>query len=164
LPDPYLGEIRMFGGNFAPLGWHFCDGTLLPISQYDALYALLGTTFGGDGQTTFALPDLRGRVPLHQGSGYVMGQLAGSESVTLTTLQIPSHTHTVSATGSSAASTPSNEFYGQNTLNMYAAAPSGAMATAAVSYSGGGQPHSNMMPFQAINYIIALEGIFPTQG
>ena len=107
--DPYIGEVRMFGGNFAPLGWAFCNGQTLPISQYDALFTLIGTTYGGDGQTTFALPNLQGRLPVHQGNGFAMGQVGGSETVTLTTAQLPAHPHSFQANaGTGAQKTPAN--------------------------------------------------------
>ena len=169
MADPYIGEIRMFGGNFAPLGWALCDGQLLSISQYNALYALLGTTYGGDGQTTFALPDLRGRAPIHVGPNYVQGAQVGSETVTLTQGQMPSHGHAVRALkGAGAANNPTGQTWaGSSTSdNKYINAISnpGAFAAGALQNAGGNQPHDNMQPYLVINFIIALEGIFPTQG
>lgn len=163
MSNPYLGEIRMFAGNFPPQGWAFCNGQLLAISQNDALFALIGTTYGGDGQNTFALPDLRGRLPLHQGSGFVQGQRAGEENVTLTSQQIPSHSHTVGAKTSATAATPSGNVYGGGVTPIFRASPSTTMNAAMVGPTGG-QPHDNMMPFLVISFIIALEGIFPTQN
>jgi microcystin-dependent protein len=166
---PFVGEIRMFGGNFAPLGWAFCDGQLLPISEHDALFNLIGTTYGGDGQETFALPDLQGRVPVHAGTNpttgfsYVLGERAGVESVTLTVAQIPVHSHPLTAagaaTGTSAASAVpaavsagARYFSGTGaTVNMDAPAP-----------AGGSQPHDNMAPFVCISFIISLFGVFPS--
>src|SRR5579871_5942504 len=120
MADPYVGEIRMFGGSFAPVGWFFCDGSILPIAQYDVLFALIGTPYGGDGQSTFALPDLRGRVPVHQGSGFTIGDLAGSEAVTLTAQQIPVHTHTpLVDANASTQNGPGGGVWGKSALNPY---------------------------------------------
>ncbi|WP_426450830.1 phage tail protein [Paenibacillus sp. S-38] len=174
MSEPYIGEIRMFGGNFAPVGWALCHGQLLPISENDALFTLIGTTYGGDGQTTFALPDLRGRAPVHQGknpitqSSFALGQMGGVETVTLTQGNIPSHTHPVRAqkepgtTGS-----PAGGLWAASAVNPYAVpggTPSGTMHPAAVSPAGGNQPHDNMMPYLAVNFIISLEGIYPSQN
>jgi microcystin-dependent protein len=174
MSTPYIGEIRIFGGNFAPVGWALCNGQLLAISQYDALFALIGTTYGGDGVTTFALPDLQCRVPLHFGTGpglssRILGQVGGSEQVTLTTGQMPAHTHPPLALGApGSASTPSgNVWAGVSAGAIYNAtdpAPTAAMNASAVLPVGGSQPHTNIQPFQCVNFIIALEGIFPTQG
>lgn len=161
MAEPYLGEIRMFGGNFAPVGWALCDGRTLSISDNDALYALIGSTYGGDGVTTFALPDLRGRAPLHQSSAYPLGARGGSETVTLTTAQLPSHTHSVSANDSTAEyPSPSNAVWAISPYNSYTQAAPGA-AMLPTQPSGGSQPHNNMMPFLVINYIIALSGMYP---
>jgi microcystin-dependent protein len=170
MSNPYIGEIRMFAGNFAPLGWMLCQGQTLPISQYDALFALIGTTYGGDGQTTFNLPNLSSRVPMHQGTGggnnYVLGQMAGQESVTLTTPQMPSHTHPMPcAASNSNSAAPAGAFCGATSSNAYASpAPNASMNPASVSSVGGNQPHDNMMPYLAINFIISLFGIFPSQS
>lgn len=168
--QPYLGEIRIFGGNFAPQGWAFCDGTVLPIAQYDALYALIGTTYGGDGQTTFALPDLRGRLPLHQGTGqssYTPGQVGGAESVTLTPNQLPAHTHTLLSGGGSALS-PANAYpgvaAGTNSEVYGAAIGLTGFNPATITASPGGQPHDNFQPYLCLNFIIALVGIFPSRS
>lgn len=166
MSTPFIGTIRMFGGNFAIQGHAFCNGQLLQISQNDALFALIGTTYGGDGQTTFALPNLQGRVPVHQqATNYVMGQTGGTEQVTLVQGQMPIHTHTAqgNATDGGQAS-PANNFWGLATDTRYSTtAPAAPMNPAAVGLAGGSQPHENMLPFLCINFIIALEGIFPTQ-
>lgn len=168
---PYVGEIRMFAGNFAPVGWMLCQGQALSISENDVLFQLIGTTYGGDGVNTFNLPDLRSRIPIHQGSNagqvFVIGQSAGEETVTLTTQQIPAHSHVPQASTSNTSppnvSSPSNMVWAQSTLDDYSsAAPTSPMAAAAVQGSGGSQPHDNMVPFLVINFIISLFGIFPT--
>ena len=163
MSQPYVGEIRMFGGNFAPAGWMFCNGQLLPISEYETLFNLIGTTYGGDGQSTFGLPDLRGRLPIHQGSGFVLAQNGGAETVTLTTSTIPAHTHTVSATtNSNTASLPNGNFlaagpdiYDQNKPGTSTMAP-------AISSVGGSQPHDNFQPYLCVSFIISLFGVFPS--
>jgi microcystin-dependent protein len=170
---PFIGQIMMFAGNFAPLGWAFCDGSLLAISQNDALFALIGTTYGGDGQTTFGLPDLRGRVPIHQGQGpglsnYVIGQQAGTESVSLTVGQIPAHTHLL-ACGSGAGNvvSPANAFFAGDPTNNsggFNSAGGSAMNAGVITSAGGGQPHENRMPILAVSFVIAVEGIFPSQS
>lgn len=169
--DPYLGEIRMFAGNFAPVGWLKCDGQLLSISQNDALFSLIGTTYGGDGQTTFALPDLRGRLPIHTGTqsgiSYTIGQAAGTENVTLTTQQLPAHSHVASVqTQQGNTNTPNGAVWANSTLDQFGTDTplQGAMNVSAAGVVGGSQPHSNMMPFLCVNFIIATEGIFPTQN
>ncbi|WP_395684406.1 phage tail protein [Dokdonella sp.] len=172
MSNPFLGEIRMAGFNFAPRGWAFCAGQLLPISQNDALYALVGTTYGGDGVTTFGVPDLRGRVPINQGQGpglsnYVLGQMAGTESVTLITAQIPSHVHVINAASSGArSSSPSGNLLGSGEADIYNHdfANTVALSPSALAPSGGNQPHDNTQPFLCINFIIALEGVFPSRN
>lgn len=171
MAEPFLGEIRLFAGNFPPAGWAFCDGQVLQISQYDALYALIGTTYGGDGQETFALPDLRGRIPLHMGQNpatgttYPLGLAAGAETVTLTVNQMPQHTHAVNASSESGTlNSPSNGVWAAKIQEFSTNAPDGAMNQAAISSIGGNQPHDNMMPYTVLSFIIALEGIFPTQN
>src|SRR5580704_1716263 len=166
MSQPYVGEIRMFGGNFAPQNWAFCAGQLLPISEYATLFNLIGTTYGGDGQSTFALPDLRGRVPVHMGqssglSNYVLAQNGGAEIVTLNMTQIPSHTHAANAKASSSDSaSPNNEYWGSASIAPYSdKAPTGQMAGAAMTAAGGSQPHDNMLPFLVINFIISLFGV-----
>ena len=167
MSQPFIGEIRMFAGNFAPVGWSFCNGAIIPIDQNDALFNLIGTTYGGDGQTTFALPNLQSRVPIHVGPGFALGQSGGTESVTLTVSQIPAHSH-VPQCNSDAGVQPSPEsgVWATNTsLSPYIdVAPSTAMDPAAIGSSGGSQPHDNMIPFLVINFILSLFGVFPSQS
>ena len=173
MATPFMGVISMFGGNFAPRGYALCQGQLQSIAQNTALFSLLGTTYGGDGQTTFALPDLRGRAPIHQGNlagggNYVIGQVLGTESVTLTSSQMPAHNHTLGANsnpGSGAG--PAGAVWASYSAGQnYAAAASAntAMNAGALSPAGGNQPHNNVQPYLAINFIIALEGIFPSRN
>lgn len=170
MAQPYVGEVRLFAGNFAPAGWMFCDGQLLPISENETLFQLIGTTYGGDGESTFALPDLRGRVPVHQGAGpglqsYVLAESGGAEQVTLTPAQIPAHTHALRGnTAVGTGSAPGNAVLAATgTVNSYGSGtPDQAMTAGALSAVGGSQPHSNMAPFLAVNYIISLFGIFPS--
>ncbi|HWW09934.1 MAG TPA: tail fiber protein [Candidatus Acidoferrales bacterium] len=168
MSQPYVGEIRMFGGNFAPAGWQFCDGSLLPISEFETLFNLIGTTYGGDGQTTFAVPDLRGRLALHQGASLVIGEAAGSETVTLTTQQIPQHNHgLVGATGGPQQS-PSNAYPGQAVggtgNNIYGNTTANQpLVNTSIQFTGGNQPHENIKPFQCVSFIISLFGVFPSQ-
>jgi len=168
MSDQYVGEIRMFSGTFAPIGWLLCNGQLLSINQYEALFTLIGTTYGGDGRTTFALPDLRGRVPIHMGNGYVLGQMAGTEKVTLISTQMPAHTHIPNASsleGTSAS--PANAVWAtsnNSAVQPYSTtAPNTTMDPVAISSVGGNQPHDNMMPFLTVSFMIATEGVFPTQ-
>jgi microcystin-dependent protein len=168
MAQPYVGEVRMFGGNFAPVGWMFCAGQLLAIAEYETLFNLIGTTYGGDGQSTFGLPDLRGRIPIHQGSGYVVGQTGGVEQVTLTVNQMPNHTHPAQAqAGPGNQATPAGGIWAASAWNQYAAY-SGAnpvtMNPNAVQPAGGNQPHDNLMPYLAVSFIISLFGIFPSQA
>jgi microcystin-dependent protein len=167
--QPYIGEIRMFGGNFAPVGWAFCDGQLLPISENDALFTLIGTTYGGDGQETFALPDLQSRLPLHRGNNFVLGEAAGVEEVTLTVSQIPAHLHAAVGSSATAASNdPTNNIPARVTIAgvfPYGTdAPIGPISPLAIAPSGGSQPHTNFQPYLCINFIISLFGIFPQQN
>jgi microcystin-dependent protein len=180
MSEPFLGEIRMVGFNFAPRGWAFCDGQLLPISQNTALFSLLGTTYGGDGRTTFGLPDLRGRVPIHAGNGpglssYRQGQKGGTEEVTLITNQIPSHSHTAAGTaaavsGAGDSKTPTGSTWASlSRENAYSStAADGTMAAnnvnVTVNNAGGGQSHTNVQPFLAIYFCIALVGLFPSRS
>ena len=172
MAEPFLGEIRMTGFNFAPLGWALCDGQLLPINQNTALFSLLGTQFGGNGQTNFALPDLRGRVPVHQGQGNglsprSMGEQGGAEAVTLAQNQMPAHTHTIAASSNAATSRdavgnfPAKEAAGQT--EVYATSSDSTMSGAMVGVAGGSQPHDNLQPFLTVNFIIALQGIYPAR-
>ena len=171
MAQPFIGEIRMFAGNFPPNGWAFCDGQLMPISENDALFVLIGTTYGGDGQETFALPNLQSRVPMHMGNGpdgvtYQISEAAGVESVTLSTQQIPVHNHTLIGSQSAAnTGDPTNKVFGQSPQIAYLieADPELSLNTAAVTPVGGSQPHENCQPFLCINYIISLFGLFPQQ-
>jgi microcystin-dependent protein len=165
--DPFIGEVRMFGGTFAPLGWADCNGQLLAISQNDALFSLIGTTYGGDGITTFGLPDLRSRTPIGVQSGN-LGQSAGTEVVTLTSATIPQHNHPAACGADATTPTPALSFWAKNTALAVAQysdqAPNTTMAADAITISAGGQPHENIQPYLCIRYIIALEGIYPPQG
>ena len=165
MAQPYIGEIRMFGGNFAPAGWAFCDGQLLAISENDALFTLIGTTYGGDGQSTFGLPDLRSRVPVHMGSGFPLAQAAGTEEVTLTVNQIPAHSHPLLASTTIATQeAPGNNLTGQSEVAIYGqTAPIANMNPQVIGPVGGSQPHTNIQPYLCISFIISLFGIFPTQ-
>jgi len=166
---PYVGEIRIFAGNFPPSGWMFCDGAQLPIAENDVLFTLIGTTYGGDGQQTFNLPDLRGRLPLHvgtdpNGNNYQLGQSGGVESVTLTTNQLPVHNHAfLASTALAAANTPQGNVLGQSaSFQMYIQQPpSVQLANQAIGAQGGSQPHENMQPFLGLSFIISLFGVFP---
>ena len=171
MTTPFIGSIKMFGGNFAPRNYAFCAGQLIPISQNDALFALIGTTYGGDGQNTFALPDLRGRTPIHRGTGpsgttYLMGEVVGSETVTLTGTQLPAHTHVLGAnSGPGNLPGPTGGVWAQSSGSQnYGPTVDTPMSSSAVGIAGGSQPHDNMQPFLAINFIIALFGIFPSQN
>jgi microcystin-dependent protein len=167
MAQPYVGEIRMFAGTFAPSGWAFCDGQLLAISGNEPLFQLIGTTYGGDGQSTFALPETRGRIPIHQGNGFVLAQNGGAEAVTLTTQQIPAHNHAAAGaavTGDQTSATgalPANSVTVTPYLNT---APDAAFGAAAIAPAGGSQPHTNLQPYLCMNYIISLFGIFPPQN
>lgn len=165
MAQPYVGEIRMFAGNFAPAGWMFCEGQLVPISENETLFNLIGTTYGGDGQSTFALPDLRGRLPLHQGNGFILAETGGAEEITLTASQIPSHSHPFLASTSLATDTsPSNTVLAQTTtFDFYQSTPGSiVMAPQSVGPVGGSQPHTNFQPYLCVNFIISLFGIFPS--
>lgn len=159
-----VGEIRIFAGNYAPEGWALCNGQLLSISENEILFSLIGTTYGGNGLSTFALPDLRGRVPIGIGNGYTLSQAGGTETVTLTMNQLPSHRHAANASSQPGNSnSPANGIWAASTINQYAAvAPNSAMNSNILSASGGNQPHNNMMPSIALNFIIALNGIYPS--
>ena len=166
MSTPYVGAIRMFGGNFAPVGWAFCQGQLMAISENPTLFNLIGTTYGGDGQTTFQLPDLQSRIPIHQGPGFVIGQNGGTESVTLTTSQIPAHSHAPTCfSGAGNQASPSNGVWASTSpATQYSTqAPALPMAATACASAGGSQPHDNMVPFLVVNFIISLFGVFPSQ-
>ncbi len=163
--QPYVGEIRMFAGNFEPAGWMFCAGQLLPISEYETLFNLIGTTYGGDGQSTFALPNLQSRVPVHAGPGFTLAQIGGVEQVTLTVNQIPAHSHTPLANTAGSGTSPSNAVWAGNTdVAQFAPASqiNGQMNAQALQPTGGSQPHDNLIPFLCINFIISLFGIYPS--
>lgn len=159
-----VGEIRIFAGNFAPDGWALCNGQLLSISENEILFSLIGTTYGGDGQSTFALPNLQGRVPIGIGNGYTLSQAGGAETVTLTMNQLPYHTHAANASSQLGNSnSPANGIWAASTINQFAAvAPNSAMNSNILSATGGNQPHNNMMPSVALNFIIALDGLYPS--
>jgi microcystin-dependent protein len=165
MAQPFIGEIKMFAGNFEPAGWAFCDGRSLPISENEALFQLIGTTYGGDGQSTFNLPDMRGRIPLHQGNGVILAETGGTESVTLTTQQMPAHNHAAmgaQVTGdqtSADGAVPANSVTITPYLNT---APDAAFNANAITPAGGSQPHTNFQPYLCLNYIISLFGIFPS--
>ncbi|WP_248928195.1 phage tail protein [Paenibacillus hamazuiensis] len=164
MSEPFLGEIRIVSFNYTPRGWAICDGSLLPINQNQALFSLLGTTYGGNGQTNFALPDFRGRVPVHAGNGIGLGIAAGNESHILTISELPSHSHPVRAGGSAAAETsPVGNLWAATTTSSYYPNANTTMSSLAVQPFGGGQPHNNMQPFLVFNFVIALEGIFPSR-
>jgi microcystin-dependent protein len=169
MSSPYVGEIRMFGGNFAPVGWAFCNGATMPISENEALFNLIGTTYGGDGQNTFNLPDLQGRLPMHLGQGAglsnrILGEQGGVEMVTLTTNQIPVHSHApLSVSSNGNQSTPQNGVWAGVTTSIYTSnAPDTAFNNTLGGSAGGSQPHDNMMPYLAISFIISLFGIYPS--
>jgi microcystin-dependent protein len=172
--EPYIGEIRLFAGNFAPNGWAFCNGQLLPISRYTAVFSLLGTNYGGDGRTTFALPNLQGRTPIHQGTGpgltpRSLGEMGGSETVSLNSQQLPPHTHAARGstvpTGPAPAGTIWSGLGGRDAPKYYGSGtPNTPMATTLIAPSGGGGAHNNLSPYVTLNYIIALEGIFPPRS
>ena len=165
MAQPYVGEIRMFAGNFAPAGWMFCEGQLLPISEYETLFQLIGTTYGGDGESTFALPDLRGRIPLHQGNGFILAETGGAEEITLTVNQIPAHGHPwLASSGNATLQTPSGQVLAvaqavtyfnllDNPVNL---------SPLTVGATGGSQPHTNFQPYLCVDFIISLFGLYPS--
>ena len=169
MAQPYVGEIRMFGGNFAPAGWMFCEGQLLPISENETLFQLIGTTYGGDGQSTFALPDLRGRLPVHFGNSFVLAETGGAEEITLTVPQIPAHSHAfLCSTSPASSNSPTNQLPALTqaaTITPYGTdAPQLQLNPQSVGPVGGSQPHSNFQPYLCIDFIISLFGIFPSQN
>jgi len=169
MSTPFVGEIRMFAGSFAPAGWAFCDGQLMPISENETLFQLIGTTYGGDGQETFALPNLQSRIPLHVGSSNILGEQGGVEAVTLTTQQIPAHSHPVICSSSVGnQDVPTNNIFASSTDQLYFTPTVGlpinaSMRANAITGTGGSQPHENMGPYLVISFIISLFGIFPHQ-
>lgn len=164
MAQPYVGEIRMFAGNFAPAGWQFCEGQLLPISENEALFQLIGITYGGDGQSTFALPDLRGRIPIHQGNGFILAETGGAEEITLTSSQIPAHSHVLlGSTAIANSTTPQGNVFAAAFQDVYVEDITQQMLSpAAISPVGGSQPHTNFQPYLCVNFIISLFGIFPS--
>ena len=165
MAQPYVGEIRLFAGNFAPAGWMLCEGQLLPISENDTMFNLIGTTYGGDGVSTFALPDLRGRVPVHQGNGFTLAETGGVEDVTLTVSQIPAHSHALLAVSAQGTSpNPSGQLLaGSPNVDLYTAdIANQPLASQSMSAVGGSQPHTNFQPYVCLNYIISLFGIYPS--
>jgi microcystin-dependent protein len=167
MAQPYIGEIRMFAGNFAPVGWMLCGGQQIAISENETLFNLIGTTYGGDGQETFGLPDLRGRVPIHQSNDFILAQSGGVEQVTLTVAHLPAHNHPLLASDNIATdANPSLNVLGQtSTFDLYQSQAGGnPMAPKSISFVGGGQPHTNYQPYLCVNFIISLFGIFPSEG
>jgi microcystin-dependent protein len=171
MSSPFVGQLKLVAFDFAPVGWALCNGQLLPISQYEVIFNLIGTTYGGDGSTNFALPNLRSRVPIHQGTNanvYTMGQTGGEEAVILTTQQLPAHTHWLQVSTVASASLPGNtEFLAPadpGIGNTYGTSINAQMENGIIGPSGAGQPHENLQPYLSLNYIIALEGIYPSQG
>lgn len=165
MAQPYVGEIRMFAGNFAPAGWMFCAGQLLPISENETLFQLIGTTYGGDGESTFALPDLRGRLPIHQGNGFILAETGGAEEITLTVNQIPSHSHPMLASsGPGNTNTPGGNVTAESAaVKIYFAdTPTVNMSPSAVGPVGGSQPHTNFQPYLCVDFIISLFGLYPS--
>lgn len=170
MSEPFLSEIKIMAFNFPPKGWALCNGQLLPINQNQALFALLGTTYGGNGQTNFALPNLRGRVPIHMGNGHNLGEAAGSMAVTINQTQLPSHAHFVNATATATSESTnvpdSSKYLSKSTVDNLYRAPTNlvSMSSQAVSSVGGSQPHTNMQPYLVLNFCIALQGIFPSSS
>lgn len=165
MAQPYVGELRMFAGNFAPAGWMFCEGQLLPISENETLFQLIGTTYGGDGQSTFGLPDLRGRIPIHQGNGFILAETGGAEEITLTVNQIPAHAHTLlgssgTATNQSPAGAVPATAQGPSYFNLLDNPTN--LSPASIGPTGGSQPHTNFQPYLCVDFIISLFGIFPS--
>jgi microcystin-dependent protein len=167
MAQPYVGEIRMFAGNFAPAGWMFCEGQLLPISENETLFQLIGTTYGGDGESTFGLPDLRGRIPIHQGNGFILAETGGAEEITLTANQIPAHSHPMLANSALASAPgPGGSVFAQSRqagVDLYLEdTPTVNMAANAIGSVGGNQPHTNFQPYLCVDFIISMFGIFPS--
>jgi microcystin-dependent protein len=165
MAEPFLGQISMVGFNFAPRGWAFCNGQILPVNQNQSLFSLLGSTYGGDGRTSFALPDLRGRAPMHRSDGHPRGQKGGAEFVALSTNEMPQHTHSVNASSDSAnAPTPNGNAFAEPSPNIYSDPANLVNMNSGVVTNTGGGGHNNMQPFLAINFIIALQGLFPPRN
>jgi microcystin-dependent protein len=165
MSEPFLGEIKVISWTFPPKGWAFCNGQLLPINQNQALFSILGTTYGGDGRVTFALPNLQGRTPIHVGSGFALGELGGEATHTLNISEIPAHTHPVATSGNPADQvSPAGNYVASSGRALFAPHASGAMNAGLVSSTGGSQPHENLSPYLVLNFVIALQGIFPSQN
>jgi len=169
MATPFLGEIKLISFNFPPKGWAFCNGQLLPINQNQALFSILGTFYGGDGRVNFALPNLQGRVAIHTGNGHVQGELGGEQSHTLALGELPTHTHTLMASSATASTvSPAGNVLadtrGSDAIEQYQANPDAAMSPASVSPTGGSQPHNNMQPYLVLNFVIAMQGIFPSRN
>ena len=167
MPTPFLGEIKLISFNFAPIGWAFCNGQFLPINQNQALFSLMGTMYGGNGQTTFALPDLRGRVPMHVGNGHTQGEAGGSSTTTISLSQLPAHTHTLMGSPSTSANTPSaTTVLGKSAPQAVygGAANLVAMDATSIANTGGSQAHMNLQPYLVLNFVVALQGIFPSRN
>ena len=165
MAQPYVGEIRMFAGNFAPAGWMFCEGQLLPISENETLFQLIGTTYGGDGQSTFALPDLRGRLPIHQGNNFILAETGGAEEITLTVQQIPAHSHPMlTSTSPGTQNAPNNKVTAASpSVTLYVGDVTDTnLSPNAVGAAGGSQPHTNFQPYLCVDFIISLFGLFPS--
>jgi microcystin-dependent protein len=165
MTEPFLSEVKIVSFNFAPRGWALCNGQLLPINQNQALFSLLGTTYGGNGQTTFALPDLRGRIPIHIGNGHVQGERSGEENHTLNISEVASHAHPVSASNADPnQGLPTGNMWANGAGAYSSSSPDSSMNPASISSAGGSQPHTNVQPFLVLNFIIALQGIFPSRN
>jgi microcystin-dependent protein len=164
MSEPFIGEIKIISWNFAPKGWAFCNGTLMPINQNQALFSILGTTYGGDGRQTFGLPNLQGRTPFHVGNGIVLGELGGETSHTLNISELPAHNHVPVGVSASATQTGPSGNTWCNDNGAYASQPTSPMNPACLGPTGGSQPHNNMSPYLVLNFIIALQGIFPSQN
>ena len=166
MSSPFIGEIRMFGGNFAPVGWAFCDGALMAIAQNDALFNLIGTTYGGDGRVNFALPNLQGRVGIHMGGSHTLGERAGEQAHTLVVSELPEHGHAAKAAGNTTETDPTGHYWAPDIAGdvTFATTANVALAPDAIANTGGSQAHLNMQPFLTLNFCIALQGIFPSQN
>lgn len=165
MATPFLAEIKIISFGFPPKGWAFCDGQLLPINQNQALFSILGTTYGGNGQTTFGLPDLRGKVPFHGGNALVLGQTGGESAHTLNTSELPAHVHAAMASSNNADQvSPGGNFWAKGAASAYSATANATMSPLSLVSAGGSQPHENMSPYLVLNFVIALQGIFPSQN